>query len=172
MELDLQLFGGRGANSSVSKWGRLTKMFPNSVVTNGINQVQLIGREQAQKVWDMMEPSDWSQRKDARNTTLKELNEAPIVLTTFSGNNIYMNVYKNRKDLFNSVMKEYGGFNQITGGDRNVRTSISSLVGNGEFYLERDRFAKGGWKWLDGSGSYVEGYEKQARQVGSRRRNR
>lgn len=144
-------------------------MFPNGVVTSGINQVQIIGREDAQKVWDMMESEGPADNRTAYNTTLKELNEAPIVLSTYSNNNIYMNIYKNRKDLFNSVMKEYGGFNQITGGDRNTRYSISSLIGKGEFYLERDRFAKGGWKWMDGNNDWVEGYEKQWKKMRERR---
>lgn len=171
LKLNIQMFGGRGASSSIngnSNWNKLKKMFPNGVVTDGINQVQIMGRENAQKVWDMMEREGNKEYRNAQNTTLAELNEAPIVLTTFGNNDVYMNIYKNRKDLFNSVTKEYGGFSQITGGDKNTRYSISSLIGNGEFYLERYKYAKGGWRWMDGSNSWVEGYTKQWKKMRER----
>ena len=104
--------------------------------------------------------------KNAYNTTLKELDEAPIVITTFSGNRQYMNIYKNRKDMFNSIKKEYGGIKEFTGSstDKNNKYSISSLVGGGEFFLERYKYAKGGWRWMDANNNWVEGYDKQWRK--------
>ena len=173
LKLNIQQFGGRGASSSAGKktsWNNLKKAFPNKLVTDGINQIQLYGEgndnEDIRKVWSMMDRQYGDEYKNAYNTTLKELNEAPIVITTFSGNRQYMNIYKNRKDMFNSINKEYGGIKEFTGSssDKNNRYSISSLVGGGEFFLERYRYAKGGWRWMDANNNWVEGYEKQWRK--------
>ena len=90
--------------------------------------------------------------------TLDKLNNQPIAIYFNGPYGEYMNVYKNRKDMFNSIKNEYGGFKEYTAGNQ---YSISS-VGKGEFYLTRDRYSKGGWKWIDGNGRTVE-YKKQWR---------
>ena len=177
MELNIQLFGGRGASSSTgskTSWNNLKKQFPNNVVTDGINQIQLYGEryndDDIRKVWSMMERQIGEKDRDAQNTTLKELNEAPIVITIYSGERTYMNIFKNRKDMFNSIKKEYGGMREFTGtsSDRNNRYSISSLIGGGEFFLERYKYAKGGWRWMDANNSWVEGSDKQWKKMRER----
>ena len=60
--------------------------------------------------------------------------------------------YPNVGKLFNSVMNEYGGFRQFKGS----RWAIESNYKDGEFYLRRDPYSKGGWHWEDCNGDIVE----------------
>lgn len=171
MKLNIQQFGGRGASSGStgSSWSILVKQFPGKLITDGINQIQLFGdrygdQSEIQKVYDLQSGyQPGVQWKDANNTTLKELNEAPIVFTNYTDNGIYMNIYKNRNEMMKSIQREYGGFKEFTGSSSGSgsRYSISSLVGGGDFFLERYKYAKGGWRWMDGNGNWVEGFEKQ-----------
>lgn len=177
MKLNIQLFGGRGATSSRSggnSWNALKREFKDKLITDGINQIQLYGEgynnDDIRKVYSMQESKYGEEYKNAYNTTLKELNEAPIVISIYSGNSTYMNIFKNRKEMFNSIKKEYGGMREFTGtsSDKNNKYSISSLRGGGEFYLERYKYAKTGWRWVDANGDWVEGFEKQWKKSRSR----
>lgn len=158
MQLNLQLFGGRGASSSGASngWSSLTRQFKNNLQTDGINSIQLSEREDIRKVWDIQQ----SAYKSADDITLDKLNSSPIAIYFQGDYGEYMNIYKNRNEMFKSINKEYGGFKEYT---NNKRYSIS-YVGEGEFYLSRNRFAKGGWKWTDANGRSVE-YEKQWKKI-------
>ena len=158
MKLNIQLFGGRGAsssNGSTTKWKSLARQFKSNLQTDGINNIQLNGREEIQKIFDIQN----SGYKDYNSISLKELNNSPIAIYFKTDYGEYMNVYKNRKEMFNSIKNEYGGFKEYTAGSK---YSIS-YVGKGEFYLTRDKFSSGGWKWTDGNGRTVE-YDKQRKK--------
>ena len=115
MKLNIQLFGGRGAsssNGSSSSWNSLTRMFKNNLQTEGINNIQLNGRDEIQKIWDIQN----SEYRDYNNITLDELNNSPIAIYFNGDYGQYMNVYKNRKEMFNSIknMVVSGNILQVT----------------------------------------------------------
>lgn len=159
MKLNIQLFGGRGAsssNSSSTGWNSLTRQFKNNLQTEGINQIQLSEREDIRKIWDVQQ----STYKSADEITLDKLNSSPIAIYFQGDYGEYLNIYKNRNELFKSITKEYGGFKEYT----NNKIYSISHVGDGEFYLQRDKYAKGGWKWVDVNGRRVES-DKQWRKI-------
>ena len=93
----------------------------------------------------------------ARDVTHEELNNNPVVLTSFwkdSDGQMQSNTrdFNNLKELF-SWVNECGGFRQAFNG---MKWSIRSDYKDGEFYLKRDKYARGGWRWTDVNGYNVE----------------
>lgn len=102
----------------------------------------------------LVKPVDDFNGKLRGDVTLDELNEGMIKLVTFNQDgtrNEY--TYANKKELFDDIKKSYGGWKQL--GD-SPKTIMST---QGDFYLERDRFIKGGWKWIDVNGDLIKGQE-------------
>ena len=161
MKLNIELFGGRGASSSIdnSTWGKLKKLGERvgRYSEEGIHQIQIDG-EEARKFMQDIPFKEWYE------TTPQQLDKEPIALVVYSNGSPYMNIYKNRNDLMTSVKKEYGGFNEF-GKDPKIIMNM-----NNEYFLTRDKYAKGGWVWKDANGLRVKGSEERA--IGSKRRKR
>ena len=97
------------------------------------------------------------------DVTLDELNNSMIKLVIYNSDgtrNEY--TYANKKELFDNVKNAYGGWKQL--GD-SPRAIVST---QGEFYLERDKHIKGGWKWIDTNGDLIRGQETA--DIGQRNR--
>ena len=110
-----------------------------------------------------VKPVDDFNGKLRGDVTLDELNEGMIKLVTFNQDgtrNEY--TYANKKELFDDIKKSYGGWKQL--GD-SPKTIMST---QGDFYLERDKFTKGGWKWVDTNGDPIKGQESA--DIGQRNR--
>ena len=159
MKLDIELFGGRGASSSVgnSTWNKLRKLGERvgRYSEEGIHQVQIDGEEARKYIENIP-------FKEFYETTPEKLDKEPIALIIYSNGSPYMNIYKNRNDLMKSVKKEYGGFKEF-GNDPKIIMNM-----NNEYFLTRDKYAKGGWAWKDANGLSVKG--SQSRAIGSRRK--
>lgn len=160
MKLNILLFGGRGASSSTgnnSTWNKLKKLGQSvgRYSEEGIHQVQIDG-EEARRYMENLPFKEWYE------TTPEQLDKEPIALVIYSNGSPYMNIYKNRNDLMKSVIKEYGGFKEFGNGPKIIMNM------NNEYFLTRDKYAKGGWAWKDANGLKVKG--SQSRNIGSRRR--
>jgi hypothetical protein len=97
------------------------------------------------------------------DVTLDELNNSMVKLQMFNSDgtrNEY--TYANKKELFDDIKKSYGGWKQLGDAPRSIVST------QGEFYLERDRHVKGGWKWIDVNGDPIKGQETA--DIGQRNR--
>lgn len=100
------------------------------------------------------------------NMTQDTLNNSPVYFTVYGKNSghKYTYVYKNVKDMIKDWDKTYGGLTQIIGKGKGKSVyTVMSAAGKGEYYLERDKLALGGWKWIDANGNDVKGYQKNKR---------
>jgi hypothetical protein len=110
-----------------------------------------------------VKPDNEFNGKLRNDVTLDELNNSMVKLIMFNSDgtrNEY--TYANKKELFDNIKKAYGGWKQL--GD-SPKTIMST---QGDFYLERDRFIKGGWKWIDVNGDLIKGQESA--DIGQRNR--
>ena len=100
----------------------------------------------------------------ANDTSQKMLNEMPCSLNLrWRSDYDYQNhqshyIYKNKSDMMKAI-KNFGGLDDITDHGR-LNYSITSESGIGEYYLVRDKYTKGGWKWEDCNGDVVSGRER------------
>lgn len=95
--------------------------------------------------------------------TQQELDENPCKLIIYGqGGEHSEYIYENRKALMSDVKESYGGFSQMS----DLKWSIQSAAGKGEFYLERDKYSSGGWTWKDSNDMTVKGgKEKVSRKL-------
>ena len=110
-----------------------------------------------------VKPVDDFNGKLRSDVTLDELNDGMVKLIMFNEDgtrNEY--TYENKKALMDDIKKSYGGWKQLGDSPKAIMST------QGEFYLERDKYIKGGWKWIDANGDLIKGQESA--DIGQRHR--
>lgn len=134
------------------KDGWITDYGTNYIISkskvNAIYELKLVSKVSDQDLDEAWE--DYDTHAFANDVTVEELNNNPCSFVTYGSAGRVENKFDNLKEVFKYV-KECGGFNQL----KDIKWSIESEYKGGEFYLYRDRFAKGGWQWQDVNGSFV-----------------
>lgn len=137
----------------------LKEKYPNGEYSNenGVEKIAL----HDQSLDDELSPFAYMYN-NYHSTTQQELNNMPISLNIYYTDGYGINhqshyIYRDKSQLFKDV-KTYGGLSDMTDGGKMPYT-IHSESGIGEYYLDRDKFTKGGWVWQDGSGYNVNGRE-------------
>lgn len=80
----------------------------------------------------------------ANDVTPKELNSNPVKFITYGEDGPYTNEFGNLRSLFKYI-EQCGGFRSFKG----IQWAIQSNYKGGEFYLYREKYARGGWQWRD-----------------------
>lgn len=92
----------------------------------------------------------------ARDVTTKELDRNHVMFITYGSYGEHVEHFDNVARLFDYI-KSCGGFKEFKG----IMWFIKSDYKDGEFYLVRDRYHKGGWKWEDVNGSIVDAFDSK-----------
>ena len=147
------------------RFEELKQMYPNAEVHDLYGGYQEIGVGDQDLIDEF--DYDYPKRKERgyyKDTTQKILNEMPCSLNMrWRDDYNYENhqshyIYRNKSDLFKAI-KMFGGLDEITDHGR-LNYSITSESGIGEYYLVRDKYTKGGWRWEDVNGDIVNGRER------------
>lgn len=104
---------------------------------------------------------------ETEKLTRDVLNRNPVKLSTYWDDSNGITQHNERefssvKELFNWI-KDCGGFASAFDG---IRWFIVSEYEGGEYYLVRDRFAKGGWHWEDCNGNLIDMQYKEVKHSG------
>ena len=92
----------------------------------------------------------------AKDVTTKELDRNHVMFITYGSYGEHVEHFDNVARLFDYI-KSCGGFKEFKG----IMWFIKSDYKDGEFYLVRDRYHKGGWKWEDVNGSIVDAFDSK-----------
>lgn len=92
----------------------------------------------------------------ANDVTTKELDRNHVMFITYGSYGEHVEHFDNVARLFDYI-KQCGGFKEFKG----IMWFIKSDYKDGEFYLVRDRYHKGGWKWEDVNGSIVDAFDSK-----------
>lgn len=92
----------------------------------------------------------------AKDVTTKELDRNHVMFITYGSYGEHVEHFDNVARLFDYI-KQCGGFKEFKG----IMWFIKSDYKDGEFYLVRDRYHKGGWKWEDVNGSIVDAFDSK-----------
>lgn len=92
----------------------------------------------------------------AKDVTTKELDRNHVMFITYGSYGEHVEHFDNVARLFDYI-KQCGGFKEFKG----IMWFIKSDYKDGEFYLIRDRYHKGGWKWEDVNGSIVDAFDSK-----------
>ena len=153
---------------SDERYKQLKEMYSNAEVydlSDGVEEIAIHDQDLIDEFGYNYETGTFKKRGFYRDTTQEELNNMPVALTMrWRGDYDYQDhqshyIYKNKTDLMKGI-KQFGGLKEMTDKGR-IYYSISSQSGIGEYYLVRERYAKGGWKWEDCNGMEVMGKEWQ-----------
>lgn len=148
------------------RFQELKNMYPNAQIYemgNGYEEIAIHDQDLIDEFDYNYETGTYKQRGRYNDTTQSELNSLPVSLNMrWRDDYNYQDhqshyIYRNKTDLMKGI-KQFGGLDDMTDHGR-IYYSISSQSGIGEYYLVRDRFAKGGWKWEDANGMEVNGKE-------------
>lgn len=106
----------------------------------------------------------WSKTEDDEEVTRKSLNNSPVKLSTYWQDSEGIDQHDTRefpnvRALFKWI-DECGGIRDAFQG---IKWFIYSEYQGGEYYLVRDRFAKGGWSWEDCNGRAIDRQSKEFR---------
>lgn len=113
---------------------------------------------------DDMLKNAWSKNEDDEEVTRKSLNNNPVKLSMYYKDGYGIDQHDTRefpnvRSLFKWI-DDCGGIRQAFNG---IRWFIYSEYNGGEYYLIRDRFAKGGWAWEDCNGTSIDRQYKETR---------
>lgn len=110
-----------------------------------------------------IKPVDNFNGKLRGDVTLDELNNSMVKLIMYNEDGTYNEyTYANKKELFDDIKHSFGGWKQLGDGPKTIMST------QGDFYLERDKFIKGGWKWVDANDDLIKGQESA--DIGQRHR--
>lgn len=168
---------GKGYNNMMKKKGddrfeQLKQMYPNAQVNElygGYEEIvihdQPLIDEYSTYSWETGEYNPNAlERGYYKDVTQKMLNEMPVSFNTrWRSDYDYQDheshyIYRNKADMMKAI-KSFGGIEQMTDNGK-IHYSIESQAGLGEYYLYRDKYTKGGWKWEDVNGDTVKGREQ------------
>lgn len=120
-------------------------------VYNGVDHDKILNKE-------------WSKNEDSEEVTRKSLNNNPVKLSTYWQDSDGVDQHDTRE--FPNVRALFKWIDEC-GGIRNafegIKWFIYSEYQDGEYYLVRDRFAKGGWSWEDCNGRSIDRQSKDIR---------
>lgn len=158
--------GGRGASSF--ERGNYRQMLDLRKIDGadyetyrgGIEQITIYGRDNDYDRNREIERLMHGQYKSRYDVTQEELNKSPIAIWTMRTHDYY--VFNSKADMDKTIKNVYGGYNQL--GKLHKDYLITTASGKGEFYLERDRYAKGGFVWKDTDGLEVSGRQRRKTQ--------
>ena len=163
--------GGRGANSfqrgnykqmlKIRKLDGADYEVYQGGNVKGIEQVTIYGRGEytSRDVLDVLNggPEYYGARDTLSQT---ELNNSPVAIMTYRSRDFY--IFNSKAEMDRVIKNVYGGYSQI--GQMGKDYGIMSAAGKGEYYLQRDKYAKGGSVWVDADNIRVKGYEPRKRQ--------
>lgn len=122
---------------------------PDGEDTDALLKANILNKDSEQLTGNILKESSYY--KDVTN---KELNSNPVQFVYYisqTGERVVYD-YPNVTKLFDDIMNAYGGFKQFKG----TNWAIVSNYKDGEFYLIRDPYHRGGWKWEDVNGDIVD----------------
>ena len=131
---------------------------------NGYDQSSKLANEVAVHV----DRSDFSKSEEINNllngtknnnVTQNDLNNSPVAMIVFGNDGTDYYVFENRASLEKAIRQEYGGFKQFD------NYAIVSASGQGEYYLQNERYAKTGKVWKDANGYDVKGVEVKGSNI-------